>query len=178
MKATWRPLPAWPYPPQARRASLFQTNWSGSLDKLEREIEKLGGTDVLVGVVAGDDQFTMGGSLKAKAQVRHPGAEVSFTDGTGTRRTFHTDRYPSLHDNLHAIAAGLEALRAVERHGIADAGQQYAGFAMLGAGDVDRGRALVEAAGGVTQALKAHHPDMGGRAEDFAAVDAYRKAQR
>jgi hypothetical protein len=36
--------------------------------------------------------------------------------------------------NLRAIALGLEALRKVERYGIAERGQQYAGFAQIGAG--------------------------------------------
>lgn len=177
MRAGWTPLPAWPYPAQPRIASRFQTSWSASLEKLEEEIERVGGKDVLIGVVATGDQFRLDGQIKAGARVLHPGAEVSFTDEAGRRLTFHTDRYPDLHSNLHAITAGLEALRAVERHGITTTGQQYAGFAMLGSGDIDRGRALVEHHGGVTAALKATHPDRGGDARDFAAVDAYRKAQ-
>lgn len=176
MRATWRPLPAWPYPPQPRLASRFKTAWGASLEKLEQEIGRVGGKDVLIGVVATDDQFTLAGTPKSGFRVLHPGAEVSFTDEAGRRLTFHTDRYPAFHDNIQAIAAGLEALRAVERHGITTTGQQYAGFAMLGQGDVDRGRALVEAAGGVREALKAAHPDTGGNAADFAAVTAYRKA--
>lgn len=36
--------------------------------------------------------------------------------------------------NLRAIALGLEALRTVERYGIAERGQQYAGYRELGAG--------------------------------------------
>lgn len=178
MRADWTPLPSWPYPPQQRLASRFQTSWSDSLEKLDVEIQRLGGKDVLIGVVATHDQFRMDGQLRAGAHVLHPGVEVSFTDKHGVRRAFHTDRYPDLHSNIHAVASGLEALRAVERHGIADAGQQYAGFAMLGAGGVDRGRVLVQEAGGITAALKRHHPDHGGNAADFAAVDAYRKAQK
>lgn len=176
MRASWRPLAVWPYPKQERLASKFRSTWDASLEKLDQEITRVGGSDVLIGIVAMDDQFTLAGSPKTGFKVLHPGAEVSFTDGQGRRLTFHTDRYPLLHDNLHAIASGLEALRAVERHGITTTGQQYAGFLMLGQGAVDRGRALVAAAGSVTKALKAAHPDTGGNADDFAAVTAYRKA--
>lgn len=176
MKAQWAHLPGWPYPAQPRIPSRFRTTWGDSLDKLEAEIARVGGKDVLIGVVLAPDQVRLDGTPKPGFRVLHPGAEVSFTDDAGRRLTFHTDRYPVLHDNIQAIASGLEALRAVERHGITSTGQQYAGFAMLGAGDVDRGRALVEAAGGVTAALKKHHPDRGGNASDFAAVDAFRKA--
>lgn len=178
MRADWTPLPTWPYPGQKRLPSRFQTTWSDSLEKLDVEIQRVGGRDVLIGVVATPDQFRMDGQLRAGARVLHPGVEVSFTDKQGVRRAFHTDRYPDLHSNIHAVASGLEALRAVERHGIADAGQQYAGFQMLGAGSTDRGRVLVEHHGGVTAALKATHPDRGGNAADFAAVDAYRKAAK
>lgn len=177
MRATWRPLPAWPYTKQPRTPSLFRSTWDASLEKLDQEIGRVGGKDVLIGIVATDDQFTLAGTPKPSFKVLHPGAEVSFTDGQGRRLSFHTDRYPLLHGNIHAIASGLEALRAVERHGITTTGQQYAGFLMLGQGDVDRGRALVEAAGSLTKALKAAHPDTGGNAADFAAVTAYRKAQ-
>lgn len=178
MRAEWRQLPAWPYEQQPRLPSRFQTSWARSLDKLQDEIQRVGGSAILIGVVITDDQLRLDGTPRPGFKVMHPGAEVSFTDDVGRRLTFHTDRYPTLHDNLHAIASGMEALRAVERYGITTTGQQYAGFAMLGQGDVDRGRALVEAAGSLTRALKTHHPDHGGNAADFAAVDAYRKAGR
>lgn len=177
MKAQWSQLTRWPYPEQTRIPSRFQTSWGKSLDKLTDEIQRVGGTDVLIGIVVADDQLRLDGVPKAGFKVLHAGAEVSFTDEAGRRLTFHTDRYPSLHDNLHAIASGMEALRAVERYGITTTGQQYAGFQMLGAGEVDRGRQLVELHGGVTAALKATHPDKGGNAADFAAVDAFRKAR-
>ena len=47
---------------------------------------------------------------------------------------YDTDEFPHWHDNLRGIALGLEALRKVERYGIAKRGQQYAGFAELGSG--------------------------------------------
>lgn len=179
MKATWSQLAAWPYEGQARIPSRFQTSWAKSLDKLQDEVERVGGSDVLIGIVIDDAQLRLDGTPRPGFKVRHPGAEVSFTDGDGRRLTFHTDRYPTLHDNLHAIASGMEALRAVERYGITSTGQQYAGFAMLGAGDPHaRARALVELHGGLTEALVATHPDHGGEAADFIAVDSFRKASR
>jgi hypothetical protein len=179
VKAQWSQLAAWPYEGQTRIPSRFRTTWSRSLDKLEDEIRAVGGSDVLIGIVVADDQLRMDGTPRPNFKVLHPGAEVSFTDESARRLTFHTDRYPHLHDNLHAIASGMEALRAVERHGIASTGQQYAGFQQLGAGTdlIGRGRQLVELHGTLTKALKATHPDTGGNAADFAAVDAYRKAR-
>jgi hypothetical protein len=76
----------------------------------------MGATDPEIAIVALDDQFTLAGQPKATLKVLHPGAIVTFDSPKG-RLTFHTDAFPWLHDNLHAIAAGLEALRAIERYG-------------------------------------------------------------
>lgn len=176
MRATWRPLPTWPHPPKPKRADLFKATWDQTLAKLESEIEALRGHDALIGVVADENQFTMAGIPRSTFRVRHPGAEVSFDTKRG-RLVFHTDAYDVLQSNLRAIALGLEALRAVDRYGITSSAEQYAGFAQLSAGgpDPSRGKALVEAAGGMRQALMRHHPDQGGNERDFVDVDAYRK---
>lgn len=177
MRATWRPLPAWPYPLRARSASTFRTGWDGSLAKLEDEIGRIKGDDVVIGVVCDASAISFSGALKAGArtQVKYRGAEVSFSLPGRGRVVFYTDAYPTLHANLHAIALGLEALRAVDRHGITSSAEQYAGFAQLAAGGPDplRGKALVDAAGGVRQAQRKHHPDAGGASRDFVDVIAY-----
>src|SRR3989304_1838427 len=90
--------------------------------------------------VAALDAITWSGQLRAggRTTTQHAGVEVSFEvpDGKGWRRlTFHTDAYPNVHANLHAIALGLEALRAVYRYGITSSGEQYAGWAALPAGE-------------------------------------------
>lgn len=74
--------------------------------------------------------------------------------------------------------SGLEALRAVDRHGITRRGEQYAGFKALppGGPSVERGRLLVEQHGSVRRALLATHPDHGGDPSELADVQAYREA--
>jgi hypothetical protein len=180
MRATWRPLAVWPYEPRPKSSVTFRTTWDGSLAKLEDEVGRVKGDDVVIGIVCDPDQISFSGALKAggRARVRHPGAEVSFELPGRGRVVFHTDSYGTLHANLHAIALGLEALRAVDRHGITSTSEQYAGFAQIGPGEGDpaRGAQLVRAAGGIPQALKAHHPDHGGNARDLADVQAFRKA--
>lgn len=61
------------------------------------------------------------------------GVRLSFV-GTGGPLQFATDRFYGWDTNLRAIALGLKALRAVDRYGIAQAAQQYAGWAQLPAG--------------------------------------------
>lgn len=183
MRATWRPLPAWPYPQRAQQPDLFRTSrsalsWDRVLQELEWELERHGADDVLIGAVVEPRHIGISGILKAegRGRERHPGAEVSF-DAHGRRLVFHTDAYDSLQSNLRAITLGLAALRAVDRYGITSSSEQYAGFAQLTAGgpDIERGRKLVERAGGLKPALMAHHPDHGGEARDFADVQAYRE---
>lgn len=181
MRATFRPLPAWPYPEQPHRPATFKVTYARTLQDLEREIEHLGGSELMIGLVTDESQIRIDGFMRSDAKVRHSGVEVSFEVPDGRRLTFHTDVHSgytnSWQDNLRAIALGLEALRAVQRYGITTGlGEQYAGFAALTAGgpDLEKGRKLVERAGGIRQALMAHHPDRGGDARDFADVQAYR----
>jgi hypothetical protein len=181
VRATFRPLPAWPYAEQPARAATYKATYSRTLQDLEYEIERLDGSELIIGVVADDSQIRIDGAMRSDAKVRHPGVEVSFEVPGGRRLTFHTDVHKgyanSWQDNLRAVALGLEALRAVSRYGITTGfGEQYAGFAAIGPGgpDPERGRRLVESHGSVAEALKKTHPDHGGDPQQFADVQAYR----
>lgn len=180
MKATFVSLPAWPYPPRPQATTPFRMGWDDALDSLEREIELVGGDDVLIGVVLDPAYIGISGKLKVGwfTKLRHVGAEVSFSTPDGKRLAFHTDGYKELRQNVRAIAAGLEALRAVDRYGITSSAEQYAGFAQLAAGGPDpaRGKVLVEREGGIRAALMRYHPDRGGNDRDFADVQAYRES--
>lgn len=176
MRATWRPLPAWPYPPAPKSSVSFRADWSQTMRNLGEEIERIKGRDVLIGIVAEDSWFLLDGSIKSGFKTKHPGAEVSFDTPDRGRLVFHTDAFATLQANLRAISNGLEALRAVDRYGITTGTEQYAGFQQLtaGGGDPVRGRGLAKAAGSVAKALIAHHPDHGGTARDLADVMAYK----
>jgi hypothetical protein len=156
-------------------------NWDQTLRELEYEVWALGGRDIVIGVGLTEYDIRQDGAPRANARpMAHPGVEISFDSRYG-RLTYATDVFTDWRDNVRAVAKGLEALRAVERWGVAKRGQQYAGFAMLtaGPGQEELGRELVARYGGITEALRATHPDTGGEqanARDFAAVMAVRKA--
>lgn len=182
MIATFRPLPRWPYPEQKHRPATYQSTYSATLQKLEYEIGRLRGSELIIGVVTEPSQIRLDGRMRADAKVMHSGVEVSFEVPSGQRLVFHTDVHAgyvnSWQDNLRAIALGLEALRAVSRYGITTGlGEQYAGFLRLETSQAspDRGRELVEEAGGIKAALLKHHPDQGGDPRRFADVQAYRQ---
>lgn len=184
MRATFRPLPAWPYESKPTRPDLFQATYSQTLQLLEREIAHLKGSELVIGVITDESQIRIDGQMRADARVYGPGVEVSFEIPGGKRLTFHTDVHKGYSDswksNLRAIALGLESLRAVDRYGITSTAEQYAGFAQITAGgpDPERGRKLVDRIGSVPAALRATHPDTradGYTDRDFADVQAYRE---
>lgn len=196
VRVTLRPLPAWPYEvTNPRREAQFRTSarrvgprWEPSrrigydqtLRELEYEVAMLDGNDVVIGVGLTESDIRLDGAPRANARPTHPGVEVSFNSRYG-RLTYATDVFLDWRDNVRAVTKGLEALRAIDRWGVAKRGQQYAGFALLtaGPGIEERGRRLVEEHGSVTAALRATHPDTGGdraSAADFQAVMAYREA--
>lgn len=177
MRATWRPLPAWPHPRNYARSSPFSASNEATLSLLEREIEAIDGTDVVIGLVLPESAVGIAGTLRNGMRTRadYPGVEVSFDLPKKGRAVFATDVFLSWQDNVRAIALGLEALRRVDRYGIAQSGEQYAGYLQLTAGDpVARGAALAREAGGVDAALKKHHPDKGGTDAATADILAYR----
>lgn len=182
MRPTYRPLPVWPYAERPYRNATYRATHGRTLDQLEQEVERLGGREVIIGLVVREADIRMDGMLRGDARPSHPGVEVSFEMPDRLRRVFHTDTHrgyiESWRDNLRAIVLGLAALRAVDRYGISSGVEQYAGFLLLESGPVDRGRRLVAEAGSIEAALKRHHPDHGGDARAFQDVAAYRRTVR
>lgn len=200
--ADWKPANA------GRPASQFRANYADTLEILDREVHHLGGTDVFLQVVTDSRGVRLDGQLRADAKVDHPGVILTIETKKRGTLVFSTDRFvapyyrsgPSWQHNLRAIALGLEALRTVERYGIADTGQQYAGYRELGAGIAlgsgmtleDAARLLIEhgevmrgnepaepediidapdvAAAAYRTAAKRNHPDQGGDPDLFRRI--------
>lgn len=181
MNVTFRPLPVWPYPATRDRRSrwTFKAPWSSTLDLLYREVEKLGGRNVVLGAGFRERDLRLDGMPRAGArEPMHPGVEISFDSRHG-RLVYATDVCVRWEHNVRSIALGLEALRAVDRYGITRRGEQYAGWKQLAPGTTDggsdRGRELIRQHGSVKAALHASHPDHGGSERDFRDVQAARE---
>ena len=117
-----------------------------------------------------------------------PGAAVYWIEPPGKRRVMAIDIYDDVAGNLAAIAATLEAMRAIERHGGARILERaFTGFAALpdpaagkhwrdvleyGAAPLERGEISMRYK---LAAMKAH-PDRGGSHEAMAALNAARDA--
>jgi hypothetical protein len=196
---TFRPIKVWPDGWQTakdRPYSPFRSSYSSTLDLLDRELTHLGAIDPILQVDASDRDVRLDGQLRANATVNHPGVILTVDTKRHGTLVYPCDafvagyRHPSWQANLRAIALGLEALRKVERYGIAERGQQYAGYREIGTGIAlgeaamtveDAARLLCDATADLIgedpddidrvsivarslwrEAAKTHHPDVGG----------------
>lgn len=207
-EALGHPHPAWKPADAARPWTPFSATYSQTLNLLAREVDNLRAREVRIQVVTAGGN-TRGGNLRSDARVDHPGVIVTLDTKERGTLVYETDEFrggggmPGWHANLRAIALGLEALRKVERYGIARAGQQYAGYRELPSG-IELGAATMtaeEAAqtlgvadprpyledewmdlltepgavnGAFREAAKVHHPDAGGDPDYFRRIVAAR----
>lgn len=114
-----------------------------------------------------------------------PGAAVYFTL-KGKPRCLACDRWTRVADNIAAIAAHIEAIRAVDRYGVGTMEQAFAGYAQLPAAGVDW-RSVLGLGGSVTieevdaafkRLARTAHPDAGGTDADMARLNQAREAAR
>ena len=131
MPWTVRPLGPWiGHRTGFRRESKFKAGWSDTLDLLDREIFHLGGRSFVLQIDVSDRWIRNDGALYARAQPNSPAVRVVFDSRHGTL-TYATDQFWGWQDNVRAIALSLEALRKVDRYGVANSGEQYRGWAEL-----------------------------------------------
>lgn len=143
MRLIVRPIDQWPGEFTARRQGTdFTASWSDTVALLGREVEHLAGAGAQVVLQAAirERDCRQDGWIRADARPSHPGVIVSFTSPKLGPLRYHTDRFegsgygrylPGWQSNVRAIALGLEALRRVDRYGIAQAGEQYRGWQAL-----------------------------------------------
>lgn len=118
--------------------------------------------------------------LSDQREPADPGVAVYWTDRKGTDRCIALDRYSRVADNLAAVAATLEAMRAIERHGGSEIlDRTFTGFTALEHTPTrswwvalgvpqDASAAAVESAYRRLRSL--HHPDRGGDADTFHEI--------
>jgi len=141
MRYTTRPLSdrTWLRPDRERTPSRFDASWPDTLDLLGREIGHLRGRDVVIEVDVRERDIRLNGGLRSTARAETPAVVIAFdTPGHGPM-LYRSDRYntgggSAWQHNVRAIAKTLEALRAVDRYGATETGQQYTGFKALPAG--------------------------------------------
>lgn len=139
---TIRPLEAWPpgwRDRKERRPNPFRGTYTSTLQLLDYELDQLAARAAHIQLDVTHGDVRRDGHLRANARVGHPGVILTVDSRRHGTLVYPCDTFagrwssdpPDWQINLRAIALGLEALRKVERYGIAGRGQQYAGFAAL-----------------------------------------------
>jgi hypothetical protein len=186
----------WPHPvtPVELRRSryTFKASLTDTEVRLADELDRLGADRAVVEAAIEPRQVRRDGiGFFANAAIPpHPGVTVTVHAETGVR-VFATDVCETWQHNLRSIALGLESLRAVSRYGITPRGEQYAGFLAIESGrpaamTVERACAALGRLAGwdippdvadpfvvqlaYREAVKRHHPDVGGDPADFARL--------
>lgn len=154
-----------------------------AVSRVRDQLTKMGISDDDV-VISTDLLLRLDGLPRSgQAEPRDPGAAVYWRDRNGETRCMAIDRYKRVADNIAAVAATLDAMRAIERHGGAEIlDRAFTGFAALAAPSAPSWRDVLDPSDpeGSYRRLRAqHHPDKGGAPDAFQCVqeawDAYRK---
>src|SRR6202023_2670096 len=100
--------------------------------RIRQELERMGISDDDC-LISTNVPLRMDGLPRSDGgQPRDPGAAVYWKDKRGRSKCMAIDRYDRVADNLAAIAATLDAMRAIERHGGAEILERtFLGFAAL-----------------------------------------------
>jgi hypothetical protein len=179
--------------PYARKQPRFSTYGKGlgTGAAVERVLEELAKMEIKRDdcLISTNLQTRLDGLPRAdQREPRDPGAAVYWRKTQNApMRCMAIDAYSTVAGNLGAIAATLEAMRAIRRHGGAEIlDRAFQGFAALTSGTTRPWREVLGITGGaVTAALidarfrelaKIHHPDAGGNTERFQELTAARDA--
>ena len=145
MKLTVRPLTDRTFiGATPRERSKFTATWSNTLDLLEREVYALQSRDMddpVLMVDCTERDLRLDGQLRADARLGTNAVAIAFESRRGPLM-FRADRYdarpwsrggmgPPWQHNVRAIALTLEALRAVDRYGATQSGEQYVGYRQI-----------------------------------------------
>lgn len=217
MRLIYRPIEAWPGKhTDPRQPSPFDAGWTETQELLERELRLLGVDEAVLQVDSPSERdFRLDGQLRADARLRSPAVILSFDSRRHGRlsypcdtfeRRYYRSKLDGWQSNVRAIALGLEALRKVERYGIANTGQQYTGWRAIGSGipmpsatmsveeaseflrsaaewvgdwDPSRDRRQIEVAYRMAaKRMAALHPDQGGDGEAWTRLNVARDVLR
>lgn len=177
-----------------REAARADSSWRRKLDLtvtdgVERVIDELArmGIDRQDVVISTNVRTRLDGLPRSgERKPDDPGAAVYWETRKGDRRVMAIDRYTDVADNLAAIAATLDAMRAIERHGGAQIlDRAFTGFTALPAPGAKRTwREVLEYGNGEPRTDEINrnyrilasdaHPDRGGSHERMSELNAAR----
>ena len=157
-----------------------------AMKRLKVELERLGVNVADDSIVSTNLKLNLSGLPRGdQGEPGDPGVAVYFQKKNGPMRVIAIDAYHRVRDNLAAIAATLEAMRAIERHGGAQILERaFSGFAALTAPGKNWWDVLEVRPDATRDAIEANfrrlahdrHPDRGGTDDAMAALNEARAA--
>lgn len=159
-----------------------QLSVADGVERVFAELSRMGVWDWEIVVSSNVALGQRGFPLSKGGEPADPGVAVYWSKGNGPRRVMAIDIYDRAADNLAAIAATLDALRAIERHGGAVIGDRaFTGFDALPP-PPDCWKTLGLGAGASADAIDAAyrnlarkaHPDAGGSDDAMARLNVAR----
>lgn len=183
----FRPIERWPGElKKARKASPFKATFSSTLRQFDHELRQLKAKNVVLQVAMSERDIRLDGLPRSGRHPQHPGVIVSMDTAYGSL-SYPCDTFCDWTDNLRAIVLALGALRAVDRYGVTQRGEQYTGWRQLESGTGMTQQQAAAFIGGVltleadvvianwrergrgfyAAAAKVLHPDGGGSDRDF-----------
>lgn len=128
LNGTW---PAKPTPTYRRKNSPFKAGWSSTIELLERELQHLKATNIVIQADCDRSEIRIDGQLRANAKLNGPGVVIAFESPSKGALSFPCDTFTEWKANVRGIALSLEALRAVDRYGVTQQAEQYKGWTAL-----------------------------------------------
>lgn len=152
-------------------------------DRVLRSLSAMGIADHDVVISTNIEPTLYGGPRRSARSPDDPGVAL-YWKRKGKRQCMAIDRYTRVGDNLAAVAATLDAMRAIDRHGGAQIlDRAFTGFIalpapeqpwqVLGLGANPTREQVKDAHWKLTQK---HHPDKGGTDHEMARINAARDA--
>ncbi|MBZ5736466.1 hypothetical protein K8Z61_18400 [Nocardioides sp. TRM66260-LWL] len=126
--------------PTGRQASTFKAPWLDTVSLLETEVDRLNGSDLVIELDITEADLKLNGEIRANARPASDAVVVAFDTAKHGPMLYRCDRWTAgwriqgWQANVRAIALTLLSLRAVDRYGATETGQQYTGFKALPAG--------------------------------------------
>jgi hypothetical protein len=178
-----------------RTRAAFGRKTVGQFGPSKESLSVAGGTDRCLEQLRmmGANRIVISSNLKLRqdglprsdqAQPADPGVAVYWKARNGEARCMAIDRYDRVQDNLAAIAATLDAMRAIDRHGgAAIMDRAFAGFKALAAPEqpwqvlgVKHDASADEIDAAWRKLAAEHHPDRGGDEQKMARINRARDA--
>lgn len=177
----------WPRTAEYKRTSnsQFKTTFTKAREDLFRELALMGATNIVVSSWLSLRNDGLPYAAAARMRITDPGVAVYF-QWRKRPMVIARDVYMNVHDNLRSIGLAISHLRGLERHGGGHMMERaFSGFAAIEAPGrrscwatlgVQAGATKDEIERAYRNLAKEHHPDVGGDADAFVALQAARNA--